>query len=90
MHIPEILLIDHDITYFSAFKTPLVARYFFDITTRDDIDHLSEIADFARNNQIPMLFLGGGTNCLFACDVYDGIVIRNRYTGWEYIPSDTE
>jgi UDP-N-acetylmuramate dehydrogenase len=85
MKIPASLLRDHDITYFSAFKTPLVARYFFEVHTSADIDLLHEIFLFGQSAGIPILSIGGGTNCLFACDVYEGIIIRNRYIGWEIL-----
>lgn len=29
-----------------------------------------------------MMIVGGGTNCLFAFDMYEGIIVRNRYSGY--------
>ena len=28
------------------------------------------------------MIVGGGTNCLFAFDMYEGIIVRNRYGGY--------
>lgn len=66
-----------DLRNFSSFHTPAVARYFFDLKNHEDIPHLHEIYVFARENNLPVVFLGGGTNVLFAFDVFEGIIIRN-------------
>ena len=83
MNTPPYLQLDHDITVLSAFKTPARARYFFDIHEHADIDHLPEIYQFSRESGLPIVLLGAGTNCLFAFDVFEGIIVRNRNTGWE-------
>ena len=83
MKIPTGIKIDHDVTLFSAFKTPAVARYFFDMHDHDDHEKLHEIALWARENNLPIVLIGAGTNCLFAFDIFDGIIIRNHNTGWE-------
>jgi UDP-N-acetylmuramate dehydrogenase len=83
MTLPAILKLDHDISLLSAFKTKAVARYFVDLHEHADIDKLHEIYQFAEQEKLPIMMLGAGTNCLFAFDHYDGIIIRNRNTGWE-------
>jgi UDP-N-acetylmuramate dehydrogenase len=83
MTLPAILKLDHDISILSAFKTKAVARYFADLCEHGDIEHLREIYQFAQDEKLPIVMLGAGTNCLFAFDHYDGIIIRNRNTGWE-------
>ncbi len=83
MKTPSYLQIDADVTLLSAFKTPARARYFFDMRDHDDYEKLREIALWARENTLPMVMLGAGTNCLFAFDVFEGVIIRNRNTGWE-------
>lgn len=75
---------DFDVSFLSAFKTPARAKYFYDITEKGDIDELYDIISFARTEGIPFSFIAGGTNCLFAFDRYEGIIIRNRYAGWEH------
>lgn len=37
---------------------------------------------FAREQGIPIMVVGGGSNCLFAFDYFDGIIVRNRYAGY--------
>lgn len=83
MHIPPYLQVDYDITFLSAFKTPARARYFFDIHEHADTERLHDIYLFAQSENLPIVIIGGGTNCLFAFDVFEGIIVRNRDTGWE-------
>lgn len=83
MNTPPYLKIDHDITLLSAFKTPARARYFFDMHEHADVEKLHEIYLFAQAQKLPLIIIGWGTNCLFAFDMFEGIVVRNRDTGWE-------
>lgn len=80
MQSPSFLREHHDISVLSAFKTPARARYFFDITDASDIEKLSDVVAFSKASDLPYIILGAGTNCLFAFDEYDGIIIRNRYS----------
>ncbi len=81
MKIPSFLQKDVNIAFLSAFKTEGIAAYYFDVTTLDDVLLLPELAFFARQANIPFLVIGWGTNCLFAFDVFPGILVRNRFTG---------
>jgi UDP-N-acetylenolpyruvoylglucosamine reductase len=83
MKLPHGLQEDIDITHLSAFKTPARTRYFYDITEREEALGLKGISDFAKKHEIPLVIIGAGTNCLFAFDVFDGIIVRNRNMGWE-------
>lgn len=74
---------DFDVSFLSAFKTPARTRYFFDITDRDGTEELFDIISFARLQKLPFFIIAWGTNCLFAFDMYEGIIIRNRYVWWE-------
>jgi UDP-N-acetylmuramate dehydrogenase len=67
--------INQDISSFSAFKTPAIARYFFEIKSELDIPDLLEIYRNCKNEWLPVLILGSGTNCLFAFDIFPGLVI---------------
>lgn len=87
MTVPHFLLEDYDISFLSAYKTVARARYYFDMTTMDDVLLLPEMYYFAQSAGIPMVIVGGGTNCLFAFDTYEGIFIRNRYA-WYSEPYD--
>lgn len=81
---PSTLTLDRDITLFSSFRTPARARYFFEIRSNEDLDSLAEIYHFSKENNLPLVFLGGGTNVLFAFDVFEGIIVRNLLKGIEY------
>jgi UDP-N-acetylmuramate dehydrogenase len=89
MKLPYHLKKNYDITLLSAFKTHATAEYFFDIHDRTDIEHIIPIVHFAQEQHLPYCILGAGTNCLFAFDHFPGLIIRNRYSGWE-APFDRE
>ena len=80
--LPHYLKENFDISFLSAFKTHAKARYYFEILTYDDIQLLPEIFWFAEEHNIPLSIIAWGTNCLFAFDTYEGIMIRNRYSGY--------
>lgn len=66
-----------DLLKYSSFHTPASARYFFELQEREDIGKLKEIHIFAQENNLPVIFLGSGTNVVFAFDVFAGIIVRN-------------
>lgn len=66
-----------DLFRYSSFHTPATARYFFELKERADIGKLHDISRFARENNLPVVFLGSGTNMVFAFDVFEGIIVRN-------------
>lgn len=78
------LEINKDILRFSSFHTPAVARYFFELSGKQDIPKLHDIWKFAQENNLPVVFIGSGTNILFAFDVFEGIVVRNTLKGVEW------
>lgn len=65
-------------------KTSVLAKYFFEIFSENDLSKLSEIYQFSKQNNLEILFISGGTNILFARDFFDGIVIKNSLLGWEF------
>lgn len=83
MKTPQYLKLDYDITLLSAFKTHARARFFFDMHENSDIEKLHEIYLFSQSEQIPLIIIGWWTNCLFAFDTFEGIIVRNRDSGWE-------
>ncbi len=83
MNTPSYLKLDHDITLLSAFKTPARVRYFFDMHEHADVEKLHDIYLFSQSKCIPLVIIGWGTNCLFAFDMFEGIIVRSRDTGWE-------
>lgn len=70
-----------DLKNFSSFHTPARVRYFFELRERSDIPKLHEIFQFSKKNNLPIVFLGGGTNILFAFEVFEGIIVRNMIRG---------
>lgn len=64
------------------------ARFMADIRSPDEI---SELVSRAKQQNLPIFVLGGGSNTLVHDDGYAGLVIRNRIPGFEVIaetPSD--
>lgn len=49
---------DKDITELSNFKTPAKAAYFFELACEHDVQKLSEIDNFCRQRDIPLLLVG--------------------------------
>ena len=80
----EYLEKDKNITELSNFKTPAKAAYFFELACEHDVQKLSEIDNFCRQKNIPLLLVGWGTNMLFAFNTYPGVVVKNKLRGWEY------
>lgn len=66
-----------DLLKYSSFHTPASARYFFELREHADIPKLSDIWKFAEGNNLPVVFLGSGTNIIFAFETFEGIIVRN-------------
>ena len=49
----------------------------------DDLPQLKVAYDFANAISLPIVYLGSGTNCLFAFDTFDGLIIKNSLKGFE-------
>ncbi len=73
-----------DITQLSNFRTPAVAEYFFELQEEREIDTLYKIIKWAKRENLPILFVSGGTNMFFAFEKYHGLVIQNSLKGWKY------
>jgi UDP-N-acetylmuramate dehydrogenase len=73
-----------DISEFSNFKTPALAKYFFEIDCEDSVKKIYEIYQFAKSEDLPVLVIGWGTNMLFAFDIFTWVVIKNSLKGWSY------
>lgn len=78
---PASLTLDKDITLLSSFRTPAKTRYFFEVREQSDVEKLVEIYQFAKTESLPIKYLGGGTNILFAFDMFEGVIIRNLLKG---------
>lgn len=73
-----------DITDLSNFKTKAFSKYYFEIHSRQDVDKIFEIYNFAKNNNLKVLFVWWGTNLLFAFDEFEWIIIKNCLQWWKY------
>lgn len=65
------------------------ARFMTDVRTHDD---LAAIYRNSKQQQLPILILGGGSNMIVRDEGFSGIVLRNRFTGFDIIddqPSST-
>lgn len=65
-----------DISRFSAFKTPALAEYFFDLVDRAQIPDLLVALSQARTAKLPIVYVASGTNCLFAFDIFPGLFVH--------------
>lgn len=61
------------------------ARFMTDAHTADDV---AAICRNARQQNIPVFVLGGGSNIIVRDDGFDGIVLRNRIPGFTVIADD--
>lgn len=73
-----------DLLRYSSFHTPATARYFFELKERSDIEKLYNVSRFARENNLPIIFLGSGTNLVFAFEIFEGIIIKNALHGIDF------
>ncbi len=80
----DILSKNVDITHLSNYQTPAKAQWYFELSWEDDIDKLSEIVSWSKEENIPILWVSWGTNMLFAFDVYEWIVVKNSLVWWTY------
>lgn len=62
---------------YNTFRFDVAARYFAEVANTDDV--LAAV-DFARDNELPLLVVGGGSNLILTDDI-DGLVIVNRMLG---------
>ncbi len=73
-----------DITDFSNYKTPTVAKYLYEIQTLDDAKNIPTISHWCDTQDLPFLIVAWGTNMLFAFDEYPWVILKNNLTGWSY------
>src|SRR5208283_1632403 len=64
----------------TTFKIGGPARYFAEVTAERDI---IEALAFAKNRDLDIFTLGGGSNLLVSDEGYPGLVIHNKLTGLE-------
>lgn len=81
---PPFLEENKDLLRYSSFHTPATARYFFELRESSDIPKLHDIWKFAQEKVLPIVFIGSGTNIVFAFDMFEGIVVRSILKGIEW------
>ncbi len=77
---------NHEIGHYSGYKTHVVADYFYEFSSEDNLGNLHEAYLFAEENHLPWLIIGWGTNLLFSSERFEWVVIKNSLSRWEYYP----
>ncbi|MCP4523997.1 MAG: UDP-N-acetylmuramate dehydrogenase [Candidatus Gracilibacteria bacterium] len=80
----DILEKNKDISHLSNFKTQAQAQYFFKLESLDQLSDLKKVFQLIQEKSINYLVIGGGSNVLFAFDMFEGIIIQNSLYGWSY------
>jgi UDP-N-acetylmuramate dehydrogenase len=73
-----------DISYLSNYRTPASSRYFFSVQNRQDIDKIYKTIVWILKERLPYIVVTGGTNTLFAFDIFPGLVIHIDLHWWFY------
>ncbi len=75
-----------DITVLTTMKTMVIADWFVEATTPEEIQ---EAIAFAREKELPYLLLGGGSNTVIVKSPLHAVVIKNRFQSMEVV-ADTD
>ncbi len=73
---------EHSLQGLNTMGFNVIAKYFCEINTLDDIKKLIDDKTFKESKK---LFLGGGSNILFADEYFDGIVIHSNLKGISFV-----
>lgn len=76
---------EHSLQGLNTMGFNVIAKYFCEINTLDDIKKLIDNKTFKESKK---LFLGGGSNILFADEYFDGIVIHSNLKGISFVECD--
>ena len=68
---------NHSIKDINSLRINQLAKYFCSIET---VEQFQEAIEFSRIRNLPMLFIGEGSNIVFTKD-YEGLVIKNNIYG---------
>ncbi len=71
---------------YNTFGVASMTRYFTEINT---LDHVSELVAWRKQNDLPCLIVGGGSNLLFKND-YSGLVAHINLQGKSLLSSDEQ
>ena len=70
-----------NLSKYTTFKTGGVARYFVEVKDEEDV---KLAGSFAKQNSLPVLVIGGGSNLLVSDEGFTGLVILNSIKGQKY------
>lgn len=76
---------EHSLQGLNTMGFNVIAKYFCEINSLDDIKKLIDDKTFKESKK---LFLGGGSNILFADEYFDGIVIHSNLKGISFVECD--
>lgn len=82
--IEKILKKNIEITNLSNYKTKAFTKFYYELNSLNDLENLSSIYKFSKSNNLWFLIIWGGTNMLFAFDIYDWVIIKNNLRWWNY------
>ncbi|WP_313386654.1 UDP-N-acetylmuramate dehydrogenase [Chishuiella sp.] len=77
---------NYSLKLYNTFGIEAKAKYFAEVSTLQD---LKNILSFRRENNLPILFIGGGSNMLFVND-FSGIVLKLNLKGIDILNEDEE
>jgi len=74
-----------DIREYTTFKIGGQFRYFTELS---DPQELPELYKFAKEKNLPVFILGGGSNIVFPDGVYESVVVKIEFCGFEIISEE--
>lgn len=77
---------NYSLKLYNTFGIEAKAKYFADVSTIND---LRKVLVFRRQKDLPILFIGGGSNMLFV-DNFPGIVLKLNLRGIEILKEDND
>ena len=77
---------NYSLKLYNTFGIEAKAKYFADVSTIND---LRKVLVFRRQKDLPILFIGGGSNMLFVDD-FPGIVLKLNLKGIEILKEDND
>lgn len=77
---------NYNLSELNTFGIKAYAKFFVEINNEADLAELFVLPEFRNNKKI---FLGGGSNILFAKN-FDGLVVLNKLKGMEILEEDSE
>lgn len=73
-----------EITNLSNFKTKAYTKYYYEINSLEDLDLISSIYNFSKENDLGFLIIWWWTNLLFAFEEYNWVIVKNNLNWFTY------